>query len=460
MIIRVAISNCKYIFYSSGGPGKYRPGEPQVTSAIWTIDFRFRILKYLICYTEIVTIYLSKEYSFPSYFCIYIAIWQYISIFQEMNNHRLILIACYLILVFIVFPTSNRNHVFSLLSSMNLKENSLIEEVKSSHRLEHSKQQLNDLDPSSTLHLHKERLTTSHLDHLFVIMARNVQQKRPSRAHYLLPLTMHLHDVVTGDNSTGMIVCDTTTHLNEIFHNLTNYFPTYKIRNEMSSNELINYTNENNILKRSFSNCLKGAIENTNYPRILTIFNENVLPYHYFARDIRELIRTRLDKKISSGEFIVNDDKWLFLHLQEPIQLRLFQCDYESFRELVIVAIIGALTFYLIFRVLEPQMSSSSVLFNALYGAIFFLTFAFCLGRPYLSEIRRNMSALYRIYDPPEPVGFSALTLPTSSYYLMEPQLRTISCSDYVGFHNVLDSLINTLEIPGYIVSPSLVRYV
>ncbi|KAF2359369.1 hypothetical protein FHG87_009877, partial [Trinorchestia longiramus] len=150
--------------------------------------------------------------------------------------------------------------------------------------------------------------------------------------------------------------------------------------------------------------------------------------------------------KMSCGEWVPNLNQWLFLHLQEPVKLRAYHYDSTSFRELLIISLLGATLFHVTFKLLDPHLSSRSVVFTVLYGGSFFLTFALCLGRPYTTELRRIIPALYRTYDPPEALHFSALTLPSSSFGKIEPLLQSTRCSQYVGFHRVLDSLINSLE--------------
>lgn len=351
--------------------------------------------------------------------------------------------------------------MFSPFSSVSPEVNTLIEEVKSSYRLNHSRDLLTALDPRMSMAFHNARLSSGDVEHLLVILVRNVDQMQPSRAQYLLPLTTYLHEMVARDTDTGMFLCDTTTHYNPILQNLTTYFPSYQIENtDYVQNKLMNYTSDNNRLKNSFINCLKLASEITTSPKVFTVFNENILPYEYFRRDIKGIIKNKLDNKLLSGEYVPNRDKWLFLHLQEPANFRVYHCDFASFLELFIIAAIGSLIFHAIYQLIDNQMSSSNVVFTLMYGGVFFLTCALSLGRPYVAELRRYACSLYKVYDPPEAVHFSALTVSSSSYERMEPHLRTISCSDYVGFHEVLDSMINTLEIPGYVISPSLVRYV
>ncbi|KAG0715858.1 hypothetical protein GWK47_010995 [Chionoecetes opilio] len=140
--------------------------------------------------------------------------------------------------------------------------------------------------------------------------------------------------------------------------------------------------------------------------------------------------------------------------------LRQYQFNGECLWELVIIAITGGVIFYSIFRYLEgPSLPTFMRVTYTFYGALYFVTFAITIGRPYITELRRSAATFYRVYDPPEPVHFSAITLPSSSLEPLLKQLSVLRCSVYSPFHEALDHMMNTLECPGFVASPSFVTY-
>ncbi|KAK8395799.1 hypothetical protein O3P69_005720 [Scylla paramamosain] len=159
----------------------------------------------------------------------------------------------------------------------------------------------------------------------------------------------------------------------------------------------------------------------------------------------------------SAGELIERGTPWLFLHLHEPVPLRQYDLSGECLWELLLLAITGGLLFYTVFRYLKgPSLPVFMRITYTFYGALYFFTFAFVVGRPYITELRRLTACFYRVYVPSEPIHFSAITFPSSSLQPLLQQLSTLRCSLHLPFHEVLDHMVNTLKYPGYVVSPIL----
>ncbi|XP_047735533.1 uncharacterized protein LOC125177588 [Hyalella azteca] len=384
---------------------------------------------------------------------------KYYKLFLVMNNHIVLLSTLYLIIVGFVLPYLLRERIFSMFFELNDLENELLEDTKFHHRQKHSMAYLQALEPGKTLPLYDARLRSGNISHLIIALVRDPDHRRGSQ--YLTQLAVGLHEASVDDNHTGIFFCNGTSEENPYLTKVAQHFPVYDVPKSNSEDKLSFSSKRENKLKTAFLECVRLGLNQTNSaPLLVTVFNDNVLPLPHFSQDIKKIVRHKLSHRMSCGELIPRSDQWLFLHLQEPVGLRSYRYDTESLRELLLISLTGAVVFHVIFKVLDPHLSSRSVLFTFIYGGSLFLTFALCMGRPYTTELRRVTPALYRTYDPPEALHFSALTLPSSSFGMIEPLLRTIKCSQYVGFHRVLDSLINSLEIPGYVVSPSLVQYV
>jgi len=378
-----------------------------------------------------------------------------------MNNHRVILIVCYLVLFVIVLPLACRYKVFSVYSILDSKSSHALETHKSFYRSQRSKYFMKINDQKLIRRLHDNRLLMRNLDHLLVILigVQNNEEGRTENGGNLYPLSEQLHRLVERDGGAGLFICDASNTTSAVLNDMYKFFPSNQVEIPYIDEPGV-YFNKENKLKLAFKYCLKMVSKLVNDSTLITVFNDNVMPYKYFETDFRNIVKFKLDNRFSNGDYIPNPNRWLFLHLREPIHLRFFRLEGEALKEFCMIAVSGSVVFFIIFNYLDPRMSSGNCCFNIIFGAVFFLTFAICLGRPYLTELRRLGSNLYRVYDPQEAVDFSALSLKASTFKLIDPFLTNVTCTPYYPFSKLLDNMINTLQLPGYVVSPSLVRYV
>ena len=353
--------------------------------------------------------------------------------------HRVVLIGYYLVFFVIFLPFFWRVNRIDESRGIVARENKQKEKWK--------------LNLTSTQSFHKARLLSENLRHLFII---TIDSKVHNYNSNLYKLIGDLHDIVSLDDQLGLFICDNSVTFDRNISNIYKYFPVSKISID-ARNKLPNFFNRENLLKLSFINCVKKAMTTTNKPIFYTIFNEDILPRKQFLQNLNYVIESKLNSRIESGEPVRQDRKWLFLHLLDTSQSYGLICDMESLAIILIIAIIGSTCFYYIFKYLDPQMSSGNACFNVCYGALFYVTLALYTSKPCLSELKRMYPSLHRVYVPPKPMHFSALTLQRWSMDLMEPILASVTCSDYMEFYRLLDSVSNSLEIPSYVVYPSLV---
>ena len=372
-----------------------------------------------------------------------------------MNIQVLALVVLYFVLLVVILPLVNRSRVYSPFSAVSDDFNTLIENQKFHHRVLEAKDYFSTKNEEKSKTYHQARYKHQEANHLIIVIIKKVLDgKGGPSAQHLLQLSASMDEIVHENEDYGLVFCDASNNTHPALPVLSGYFQlvTLKMKNFWSSEET---------LKHAFLDCVDfGSNLMQDNIKFITVFNENVLPYANFAGDLRDILQSRLESKFSFGEMVTNSGNWLFLHLHEPIGLRHFQFSFTCLKEFIFIFMTGAVTFYGIFRVLDRYLYQRSLLLSFLYGGVLFITFAICMGRPYLSELRRFSSSFYDLYDPPEPIFFSALTMSLKGFQKMKPHIKNVTCSSATEFHELLDSLINSLEIPGYVLSPSLVRYV
>ncbi|KAK3865126.1 hypothetical protein Pcinc_029241 [Petrolisthes cinctipes] len=262
----------------------------------------------------------------------------------------------------------------------------------------------------------------------------------------------------------ALIICNTTPVPNTSeLNNLAQLYPVISTDTTKTTKSKKAVLNAEELLKRNFIECVYKGVKryHNNAQHVTVIRGDIIVPYPGFLNVVNQAINKRLSSKFMRGELMPSETSWLFLHLHEPVPFRHYDLTWSSFMEVLLLTVSGAVIFCLIFRWLEgPNQTSVTQVTYACYGALYFLTFTLVIGRPYVSELRRIGIDFYRLYDPYEPVHFSAVTFPTSSLSKLLVEMRRLRCSQYVPFHRVLDQMVSTLQLPGYVISPPLVRYV
>lgn len=372
-----------------------------------------------------------------------------------MFTHRLLFPILYFFVVLIVLPIFTSDKVYSMFYQDDVPKNTEIEQMKLEFRKKGVQKYLRSLDAAATLEYHEDKLSES-VDNLIIIFAR-----RPKHDDLLLSqLVAEVDRNIRREKfyKSAFFVCNVTRINFPELDLLSRIYPVRQAKNTTSWKLF----NREEVIKHDFVECITHALSETN-AKHLTLLRDHVVPYSGFLQVLNRVIMTRLNRTISRGELMPAYSSWLFLHLQEPVPFRHYEFSLSCVYELILISSFGGLLFLLVFWWVEEPRHHHLVsirLTYIFYGVLYFLTFALIIGRPYVSELRRFAPEFYRLYDPPEPVHFSAMSLPTASAAKLVNSLADVRCSVYVPFHRVLDHMVNTIELPGYVISPSLVKYV
>nr|XP_045599179.1 uncharacterized protein LOC123758684 [Procambarus clarkii]XP_045599180.1 uncharacterized protein LOC123758684 [Procambarus clarkii] len=370
-----------------------------------------------------------------------------------MTRHQIFLAFLYFFVVLIVLPILCSEKVYSVYYQENVETNSYIDSINNEHRIEGVQEYLLRTDPKASLTFYESKLSGS-VDNLVIVIA-----KKPAHEENLT-LTQLVAEIDRNIRNqkffrNAMLICNATRIPFPELEYLARFYPVRLVENTTSWKLL----NSEEVKKHDFVECARLGLNSVNFKHV-TLIRDVVIPYPGFLGVVNHMISNRLNSGIVRGELQETNTSWLFMHLHEPSPLRHYQFSGDSLREILLLTCSGALLFYVVFRWLEgPLQSSSSRVTYTIYGGLYFITFALFIGRPYISELRRVAADMYRVYDPPEPINFSAMALPKSSLHGLLAQLSLLRCSLYSPFHEVLDHMVNTLELPGYVISPSLVRY-
>lgn len=371
-----------------------------------------------------------------------------------MTRHQIFLAFLYFVIVLIVLPFFCNEKVYSLYYQADDAKNNRTDLINNEHRKKGVREYLKQIDPKDSLTFHISKVSEP-VDNLIVVMA-----KRPNKVEDLT-LTQLVAEVDRNIRNqklyrNAMLICNTTRLP---FHELNHLAQFYPVRMAVNNTKWKLFNSEE-VKKHDFVECLKQGLTYVN-SRYITLIRDVVVPYSGFLGVVNHVINKRITSSLVQGELLKNDRPWLFLHLHEPVTFRQYHLSCECVREILLLTCSGALLFYLAFRWLEGPLQRSYVRVTyAMYGALYFFTFALVIGRPYVTELRRMAAELYRVYEPPKPIHFSAMVLPSNILPGLLAQLNLVSCSVYSPFHELLDHMVNTMELPGYVVSPSLVRYV
>lgn len=375
-----------------------------------------------------------------------------------------------MVLILIVLPFSCKNKVFSPLNTILTEENKVLEDYKNKYRKSFAIEYLKGLNMTSSKKFHLSNLFSSDLEHLIIVIVN--LPKHYSNDHTnkysLTQLVTHIDAEIRGEKNTAsaMLICNRSVATFQETEFLSKFYPTF-IPREQNSQFHGKLTPEE-IQKRHFTNCIQMALHEMKLqPNYLTLIRDSVVPYANFLSTLHQILRVKMERIIVRGEPIYLERSWLFLQLQEPVVFRSFALNWVSFRELLLVAAGGGILFHACgrtFRITSnayPRKNGPnlSVRFSV-FGAILCVTLALLVGRPYLIELRRVLPCLYNVYPQPGPVYLSGVTLPREGASIMVNYLSKITCSNYMTFSHVWDQAINSMEKPGYIVSPSLLRYV
>ena len=373
-----------------------------------------------------------------------------------MNHQTLALAFVYFFVILVLIPAFCGDKVFSLYYHGDSEINLSIEKVKNKHRLARVDEYFKELNPSVSLLYHETKIN-NNLENLIVILAKKQNNDYNVLSQLVTELDKNIQEDV--DHKTGMMICNISRSSYQELDYVSMFYPVKQGRNSTSWKLF----NPEEIIKHDFVECLSLAV-NTTSAKYITIISDRVVPYANFLYNLNHIIHTKLENYMYFGElYPKQNEPWLFLHLQEPVVFRKYTWSWTCLYELFMITVIGGVVFYLIFTLMDPigQYSPShNRLVITLFGALFFFTLALIIGRPYITELRRNAASLFRIYEAPEPVHFSGLNMPYTSAVMLVEHLSHLRCSVYVPFHEVLDQSINTLERPAYVVSPSLLRFV
>ncbi|XP_042205896.1 uncharacterized protein LOC121855109 [Homarus americanus] len=371
-----------------------------------------------------------------------------------MMRHQLILAFLYFVIVLVILPFFLTERVYSIYYQEDYEKSSFTDTIKNEYRLNGAQQYLENVDPETSLTFHNSKLSEP-VDNLIIVLAKKATHEKDL---ILTQLVTEVDKNIRAEKfyRNAMMICNTTrSHFREL-DRLARFYPVRQAQNTTRWKLF----NTEEVKKHDFVECVNQGINSVNF-KYLTLIRDVVVPYSGFLGVLNHLASKRLTRSLVRGDLKERDTSWLFLHLQEPVPFRHYEFTGVCVREILLVACSGAVFFTVVFRWLEgPSLPSSARIIYALYGVLYFLTFALVIGRPYVNEFRRFSADMYLVYDPPEPILFSAIVLPSSSLDVLLPQLNLLQCSKYSPFHEVLDHMISTIELPGYVVSPSLFKYV
>lgn len=371
-----------------------------------------------------------------------------------MTTYQIFLAFLYFFIVLVILPIFCSEKVYSVFYQGDETKADITERINMEYRRQGVEKYLENMDPHSSRAFHEAKLSTP-LDNLIIVMA-----KRPKH-----PEDLVLSQLVTEiDRSlraetfyrSAMFICNTTR---VPFAELDRLAPFYPVRPSENTTKWKLF-NPQEVLKHDFVDCVTQGMKGAAFNHV-TLVRDVVVPYAGSLSALNYLLANRLSRTLVRGDLRQREGSWLFLHLHEPVAFRHYEMTSECLRELLLLAIFGGGIFTWVFRWFEgPHQPPSLRATYAFYGALYFLTLALSVGRPYVSEVRRAATAFYRLYDPPLPAHFSAMALPATILPPLLTQLDLLRCSAYTPFHEVLDHMVNTLEAPAYVVSPSLFRYV
>jgi len=372
---------------------------------------------------------------------------------MRMTPHQILLAFLYFFILLVLLPIFSSNKVHSAYyQEKDRKAIKDLEKTKNDFRKSRVSEFLRLTNQVESLQYHESQLK-NNIDHLIVIIAKSPRDKEAlilSQLAAEIGLSVRENDFLTN----SMVICNASrTNFEELDH-LSEYYPVLQASNTTKWKLF----NSEEVKKHDFVECLGHALNRTS-AKYVTIIRDVILPYSNFLPALTHIIRTKLSRSFSKGE-LVESPEWLYLHLHEPQTFMHYELSVTCIYELFMITCTGIILFYYTFRLCDPDLPRQYIVTYCFYGALYFLTFSLVIGRPYVNELRRLSYALYRVYDPPEPVQFSAMTLPSKNAAALRTHLTGIMCSAYVPFHEVLDHSVNTLELPAFVVSPSLFRYV
>ena len=379
-----------------------------------------------------------------------------------MKSLVISLIFIYFVWLLIFGPLFYSGKVHSIFNTMDAHDNRAIEMMANTQRKQKIKLKLDLLNHSMKIY-HQNKLGNHSNDHVVIIIA--TKEASTSGKYSLSQLVMQMDQAMREDPKSAMIICDQTEVHSEEMRVLLQLFPVHKPTSVSKSSS--KRRNQQETKKNNFVQCIRSVERVIEYhPKYLTVLYDTIVPYDNFIRNLRQALDYKIESKILRGERVkLTQYPWMYLLLQEPHDLRGFSMDGSSFVELLVVSCTGAFVFYLYAVYCETRFYSSRTALNVtvifcIFGAIFFLTCALVMGRPYLTEFRRHFPSLQRIYELTNPVEISAVIMNSTNAMEIVKELDKSMCSNYFTFAHTWHHLTNAFDIPGYILSPSLVRYV
>ncbi|XP_063846637.1 uncharacterized protein LOC135092225 [Scylla paramamosain] len=370
-----------------------------------------------------------------------------------MTRYQLLLALLYFFVLLVILPVFCSDKIYSLFYQEDPLRNQEVEVVKREHRRRGVKEYLQETDEHESLSFHRS-LFKEPLDNLIVVIAKQPQHEEDKLlSQSVTEVDRNIRFQRLYHN--GLVICNASRTSFEELRQLSDFYPVVQAENTTTWKLF----NKEETIRHDFMDCIRQGQRLAKF-KYLTLIRDVMVPYSGFLETLNQLLNLRLTHETVRGELVERGTPWLFLHLHEPVPLRQYDLSGECLWELLLLAITGGLLFYTVFRYLEgPSLPVFMRITYTFYGALYFVTFAVVVGRPYITELRRFAACFYRVYDPPEPIHFSAITFPSSSLQPLLQQLSTLRCSLYSPFHEALDHMVNTLECPGFVASPSFVSY-
>lgn len=370
-----------------------------------------------------------------------------------MTRHQLFLALFYFFILLVILPIFCSDKIYSVFYQEDPLANQEVEVVKREQRRRGVKEYLQGTDERASLSYHRS-LLQEPLDNLIVVIAKQPEYEEDK---VLSQLVTEVDRNIRSQRlyRNGLVICNASRTPFQELHQLSRLYPVLQEENTTTWKLF----NKEERIRHDFVDCIRLGQSVAKFKH-LTLIRDVVVPYSGFLETLNQLLYLRFTHQITRGELVEQGTPWLFMHLHEPVPFRQYQLNGGCFRELILLAIAGGLFFYSVFRYLEgPSLPTFMRVTYTFYGALYFVTFAIAIGRPYITELRRFAADLFRVYDPLEPILFSAMTFPASTLQALLQQLSILRCSVYSPFHEALDHMVNTLEYPGFVVSPSFVSH-
>lgn len=326
---------------------------------------------------------------------------------------------------------------------------------------------LQKINPEINKNLHTTNLVNAEIVAVIITKKREICSYRgfDCEPHYLQQVIAALDEDSKSFASSRregivpIVICNVDKNSQEQldFTHISGHFPVIlRYTNESSNNKSYSSRTQESL---DYAFCLESILKLSS-PKYLLVLEDDAMSFKGIFEKIFYILENNIEQKMLRGN-LAKTDRWGWIKLYYPELWAGFGFEERKIIELVTIATFGAGVFYLIVLVLiKPKPQLSFIFLFSFTGAVYLLVLVLVTTRQTLLEMRRLHSFFFQISPDlgccTPAVLYSTKWIPEIVQYLQSSQCRRC----HLGVDLALNDFREQINLPCYLIEPSLVRHI